>query len=121
MTNQEVLNMPSQQAFELAQENKKFDEKLKQLNDEGSYVYVCAAYDKRAEMYQQIITTPSKAYAVRGFMDACRDENSPMYKWPNDFKMVCLGVMNTKTGKINQKEVLETLIEAASVVQKKAE
>lgn len=91
-------------------------EKLDAELQKGQVLIVAAVYDKKAECYQNIMTVASKAYAVRGFMDACKDENSPFAKYPNDFCLVMLGVMDNKTGRIYQKDSLDILVEAENVV-----
>lgn len=98
----------------------KLAEKLENKIQEGQVLIVAAVHDKKAEQYQNLMTVPSKAFAVRGFMDACKDENSPFAKYPEEFNLVMLGVLDNKTGKIYQKETLEILLEAASVVTKKS-
>lgn len=108
MTEQEVLSIKAKQA--------ELEQVCKQQNEEGIYLFLTAVYDKRSEQYQNLMTTPSKAFAVRGFMDACKDQNTSLHKYPEDFKLVFLGMINQKTGKIFQKEVFETLVEASSVV-----
>ena len=102
---------------EMQQISKDLLEKQLEKN-EGQIMYLSAVYDKRAECFQQIMTTPSKAYAVRGFMDAVKNPESQLNKYAEDFKLVLVAYFNTKTGKIYQKEVLETLVEASSIISK---
>lgn len=71
-----------------------------------------AVYDKKAEVYNQIFTQPNRAFAVRGFADACKDQNSPLHNYADDFCLVLVGEMDQKTGKIAQEKNLEILAEA---------
>lgn len=96
----------------------KLAEKMEKKSEEGQILILAAVHDKKAETYQNLMTVPSKAYAVRGFMDACRDEKSPFALYPEEFNLVMLGVMDNKTGRIYQKETLEVLMEASSAVVK---
>lgn len=99
-------------------ENDALKKQLNHEQNEGQIMFLSAVYDKRAECYQQIMTTPSKAYAVRGFMDAVKNPESQLNKYAEDFRLVLVGYFNTKTGKIYQKECLETLVEASSIIAK---
>lgn len=75
-----------------------------------------AIYDKKAEVHAVPYTAPNDAQAVRGFMDACKDEKSPLNNYAEDFVLVKLGYFDQKKGTfINQ---LEMLIEAKNVVNK---
>lgn len=96
----------------------KLAEKLETKMNEGQVLIIAAVHDKKAEQYQNLMTVPSKAYAVRGFMDACRDEKSPFAKYPQEFNLVMLGVIDSKTGHIYQKDTLEILMEAENAVVK---
>lgn len=96
----------------------KLAEKLEAKMSEGQVLIIAAVHDKKAEQYQNLMTVPSKAYAVRGFMDACKDENSPFAKYPQEFNLVMLGVIDSKTGRIYQKDTLEVLMEAENAVVK---
>lgn len=93
-------------------------QKLDNTLKEGNIILLCAIQDKRAESFENIFTAPSKAFATRGFMDACKNEQSPFAKYPEDFRLVVLGYMNQKSGKIEQQSAMEILIEASSVVAK---
>lgn len=83
-------------------------------------MYICAIYDKKAETYQPDASffVLNKVHATRMFMDVCKNEKSPMFKYPEDFRLDCLGKVNTKTGKIEVPEAIETLLEAKNVVSK---
>lgn len=110
--------MKKENIAKMTQITKELEKKCIELNEKGQPLFITAIYDKRAEQYNNIMTVPNKAFAVRGFIDAVKDENGHLYKYAEDFKLVCIGVMNQKTGEILQNE-LETLVEAASVVVKK--
>lgn len=112
--------MNNEQAMKLAQMNEKENgEKLKKLRDDGQKLYITALYDKTAQVYHNITTTPSCAYAVRGFMESAKDEKHPIYLYPKDFRLELLGTVNTKTGLFEQAENMpEILVEAESVVIK---
>lgn len=111
--------MKLEDKISLAAENAKNDPALKEMREEGQKMYLTALYDKRAGVYQNLTIVGATAYAVRGFIDAVKDENSALSKYPEDFRLVCLGTMNSKTGKIEQKELHEILLEATSVAVKK--
>ena len=96
----------------------KLAEKMENKMNEGQVLIIAAVHDKKAEQYQNLMTVPSKAFAVRGFMDACRDENSSFAKYPQEFNLVMLGVIDSKTGRIYQKDTLEILMEAENAVVK---
>lgn len=110
--------MNKEELIKLKAENDALLKQLEEQKKEGQIMFITAVYDKRAEQFQNIMTTPSKAYAVRGFMDAVKNEESHLNKYAEDFRLVLLGFFNTKTGKILQNEVLETLVEASSIVAK---
>lgn len=103
---------------EMQEQILKNEQALKEAADVGQMLYLVAIYDKRAEQYVMINTSPNLATAVRGFTDACKDEKSALYNYAEDFKLVLLGTMNQKTGQVFQKECHETLLEAKSVVVK---
>lgn len=88
--------------------------------DEENKMYICAIYDKKAETYQPdaAFFVINKVHATRMFMDACKNDKSPMFKYPEDFRLDCLGFVDVKTGKITKVETIETLLEAKNVVSK---
>lgn len=106
--------MNEKQAHELAQENAKNDIKLKELRDEGQNVVLTAIYDKKADVFQNIMATPASAYAVRGFIDAAKNKESAINKYPEDFALVKIATFNTKSGLIKD-NMIEVLLEAATV------
>lgn len=115
---QGLFKMKKQEMQKMQEISNNLKQDLELEKNEGQIMFLSAVYDKRAECYQQIMTTPSKAYAVRGFMDAVKNPESHLNKYAEDFKLVLIGYLNAKTGKIHQKEVLETLVEASSIISK---
>ena len=110
--------MDKKDAISLAMENAANDPKLRALRQEGQKLVLCAIYDKKAEVYTNLNTTPSCAYAIRGFIEACKDEKSMLNQFSKDFRLDYLGTFDTATGLVKQGEVPEILIEAANVVVK---
>lgn len=78
---------------------------------------ICAVYDKKAELYDTPFMVRSLADAVRGFQQAAKNEQSNIYNYPEDFKLVHLGTFNNQTGEIKTTKE-QTLIEAKSLVVK---
>lgn len=90
---------------------------LEEMKEKGAVMYLTAIHDKQSETYDNLIMTPSIFNAVRGFMDACKNENSPLAKYAEDFELVKIGEMNNKTGVIVQKYPFEVLVEAKNIVK----
>lgn len=78
-------------------------------------IIICAVFDKKANEFQAPFGQANKVTACRGFMLACKDENNLFAKFPEDYCLYKLGVMDVKSGEFkNEKELL---LEAANVTQ----
>jgi len=59
-----------------------------------------AVYDKKAEAFMNPFGSRTNGEAIRSFMDAVRDANSPFHKYPEDFYLARIGEWNDATGKL---------------------
>ena len=80
---------------------------------------VFAVYDVQAESYMKPIFTPTKGLAVRSFMDAVNDPNSPFAKYPDDFRLCEIGTFDESTGALVSYEHPEPLGYAREYLQGK--
>lgn len=76
-------------------------------------------YDKKALEYGPVFVMPNKVVATREFQKMCQEPKSNFAQFPEDYKMVRVGKMDIKTGKISQPETLENIAEASNFVEKK--
>lgn len=49
---------------------------------------VFAVFDKRSQLYGDLMTCRNKVEAMRNFEQACLNDRSPLAKYPNDFDLV---------------------------------
>lgn len=55
----------------------------------------------------ELMITKNDMVACRNFSDWCRNEKSPLYAHPENYKLYCLGTYDEDTGKINAVEPIE--------------
>lgn len=61
---------------------------------------ILSVHDTKAERYGNPFVSPNLAVADRDFALACNETKSPMYLFPNDIELVCVGDFDENTGKI---------------------
>lgn len=63
--------------------------------------------DKEAKLYNEPKVITNKVQAMRDFIEMCNDDKYPFKKYPEQFRLVKLGVFDDETGEfLNEKEVL---------------
>lgn len=61
---------------------------------------ICAVRDIAADVYSNPFVALNRNTAMRDFSHACRDENSQLFKNPEDFQLYVLGSFEDDTGVI---------------------
>lgn len=79
---------------------------------------ICAIYDKNSKSYQQPFVAPNKATAIRNFMQACKEEKSFLYEYPQDFRLEHVANFYVETGAMDSVQDGRILCEAENVVVK---
>lgn len=61
---------------------------------------IVGIFDRKAQAFIEMTSTPSIGVAARQFTEAVnKPSESPIYKWPEDFELYELGDWDTETGK----------------------
>jgi len=68
-----------------------------------------AVFDSKAEAYLRPFFAETKGLALRNFVDAVQDSNSPMGKHPEDYTLFHVGAYNQLTGVLESKAAFESL------------
>lgn len=61
---------------------------------------ICCVRDQKATTYALPFTSHNHQVALRDFGHACRDQNSQLYKNPEDFDLFAIGTFDDQTGEI---------------------
>lgn len=61
-------------------------------------------YDEKLEDYCEVFHMPTDLAAIRGFGEQCNNEKTPLYKHPEDYKLVL--IFNSKTEELFEKELI---------------
>ena len=78
---------------------------------------MCGVYDKKAAFYNYFAVFNNRAEAVRSFTLACRDKDSMLSKFPDDYDLYFLASIDERTGNVEFKEI-SLLMSASNVVDK---
>ena len=62
---------------------------------------VFAVRDVKADAFETLIVLPTRGLALRGFVNAAAQPDSPLNKYPADFMLYELGEYDPNTGSIN--------------------
>lgn len=87
--------------------------------DKDNKMELFSIYDKKALEYGPVFVMPNKVVAVREFQKMCQDPKSNFAQFSEDYKLVRLGNMDYKTGKISQPKTLEDIAEASNFAEAK--
>lgn len=79
---------------------------------------ICSVYDKKAESHSTPVFQDNKGVALRNFMDAVNDVNSPINKHPEDFSFHVLGEFDPLSGSIISYEEFQPIASALDVIKK---
>ena len=71
---------------------------------------IYAVYDKKAQTELGLFEQPNDLVAIRDFSQVCTKEDSPIAKFAEDYELMCLGTIDTETGKI--KSDVKTIAQA---------
>lgn len=71
---------------------------------------IYAVYDKKAESTLGLFEQPNDLVAIRDFSQVCTDEKSQICKFADDYCLVTLGTIDTKTMAITSE--IKTIAEA---------
>ena len=82
---------------------------------EESTLGIYAIFDKKSERYDTPFIAYSDLFAKRRFM-LMLDEDGPLKKWPEDFRLDKVGTFDVKTSNVNEMKTM--LIEAGAVIKK---
>jgi len=82
---------------------------------EENLLGIYAIFDKKSERYDTPFIAYSDLFAKRRFM-LMLDEDGPLRKWPDDFRLDKVGSFDVKTS--NVKETKNMLLEAGAVIKK---
>lgn len=77
-----------------------------------------ALYDRATEAHAAIMTTRTRAEAIRSFKEACKNPETPIHQNPSDYELWELGEYNEETGEITPNK--ERLARAEDIVGDKA-
>ena len=78
---------------------------------------LCGVYDKKADFYNYFSVFNNRAEAVRSFTLACRDKDSMLSKFPEDYDLYYLADVDERSGYVDYKAT-SLLMSAADVVEK---
>lgn len=79
---------------------------------------VCAIFDRKVLAYGPPMFFRTKGEAIRSFMDAVKENNSPMKKYPDDYFIAYLAEYDDATGEFfNHKPVPEMMMNALDCIQ----
>lgn len=78
---------------------------------------LCGVYDKKADFYNYFAVFNNRAEAVRSFTLACRDKDSVLSKFPEDYDLYFLADVDERSGYVDYKET-SLLMSASDVVDK---
>ena len=78
---------------------------------------LCGVYDKKADFYNYFAVFTSRAEAVRSFTLACRDKDSMLSKFPEDYDLYFVADVDERSGYVDYKET-SLLMSASDVVDK---
>lgn len=59
---------------------------------------VYSVFDSRAVAYGPLVTDVSPVNVSRSFVEACRDPQSMLARYPEDYELQCLGTFDEATG-----------------------
>jgi len=74
-----------------------------------------AVFDSKAEAYLRPFFAETQGLALRSFVDAIQDPNSPMGKHPEDYTLFCIGSYHQGTGRLEPKGAFESLGNAVTL------
>ena len=78
---------------------------------------LCGVYDKKADFYNYFSVFNNRAEAVRSFTLACRDKDSMLSKFPEDYDLYFLADVDERSGYVDYKAT-SLLMSASDVVDK---
>ena len=78
---------------------------------------LCGVYDKKADFDNYFAVFNNRAEAVRSFTLACRDKDSMLSKFPEDYDLYFLADVDERTGYVDYNET-SLLMSASDVVDK---
>lgn len=78
---------------------------------------LCGVYDKKAAFYNYFAVFNNRAEAARSFTLACRDKDSMLSKFPDDYDLYFLADVDEHSGCVDFKET-SLLMSASDVVDK---
>lgn len=61
---------------------------------------MCSVYDEKVGCFMQPFCVRSRGEAIRGFMDACRDEKMAFHMHPEDYKLYLVGEFLEDSGQL---------------------
>lgn len=61
---------------------------------------ILSVHDTKAERFGNPFVSPNLAVADRDFALACNEPKSPMYMFPDDIQLICIGDFDEYTGRI---------------------
>lgn len=76
------------------------------MHSQGIY----SIYDRKAQYYLPVFVARTDADALRQFADLVVNSDTPLSKYPADFDLVRLGVMNVESGNIDPERPVGLLI-----------
>lgn len=63
-----------------------------------AYLAVCAVYDVKAEAYGRPMFVPAVGLAIRAFIDECKNPESQMCKYKEDFRLFQIAMFDDQAG-----------------------
>lgn len=78
---------------------------------------ICGVYDKKADFFISFVVFNNRAEAVRSFTLGCRDKDSMLSKFPEDYELYFIANIDERSGYVDYKET-SLLISASDVVDK---
>lgn len=78
---------------------------------------LCGVYDKKAKFFNYFAVFNNRAEAVRSFTLACKDKDSMLSKFPDDYDFCFIAEVDERTGLVDFKES-SLLMSASDVVDK---
>jgi len=77
-----------------------------------------AVFDAKAAAYGLPMFVPTSGLAIRGFSDACKDKQSPLFQHPSDYSLYELGEYDRNSGLLTPCEKPVFVCSASEFVQK---
>lgn len=59
-----------------------------------------AIHDTKAEIYETPAPIKNRAIAIRSFSEMCKDKNSNLAKFPQDYNLEIIGAFDEEEGKL---------------------